>query len=390
MLSTFVPDDDQQALGEAIKKLIQPFDDGYWLTCDREAAFPQAFRKAVADAGWLGIAMPTSYGGAGLGVTEAAVMMEAIANSPGGMAAASAVHMNIFGPEAIVKHGSDRQRDAWLPDIIKGDLVTCFGVTEPDVGLDTTKIKTTAKHDGNHYRIDGQKIWTSTAKEADRVLLLARTTPLEEVSKPTLGLSLFFAKLDPAHVEVREIQKMGRHAVDSNQVFFDGLPVSVDERIGDEGAGFSYLLNSLNPERILIAAEAIGVGRQALDRAIAYAGEREVFGRLIGENQAIQHPLAKSWMELETAWLSTLNAAALYDGDKPSGVAANMAKYLGAEAGYHACENAILTHGGMGYAKEYHVERLFREVWINRLAPVSQQLILCHIAERALGLPRSY
>ncbi len=390
MLSTFVPDDDQQALGEAIKKLIQPFDDGYWLTCDREAAFPQAFRKAVADAGWLGIAMPTSYGGAGLGVTEAAVMMEAIANSPGGMAAASAVHMNIFGPEAIVKHGSDRQRDAWLPDIIKGDLVTCFGVTEPDVGLDTTKIKTTAKHDGNHYRIDGQKIWTSTAKEADRVLLLARTTPLEEVSKPTLGLSLFFAKLDPAHVEVREIQKMGRHAVDSNQVFFDGLPVSVDERIGDEGAGFSYLLNSLNPERILIAAEAIGVGRQALDRAIAYAGEREVFGRLIGENQAIQHPLAKSWMELETAWLSTLNAAALYDGDKPSGVAANMAKYLGAEAGYHACENAILTHGGMGYAKEYHVERLFREVWINRLAPVSQQLILCHIAERALGLPKSY
>lgn len=390
MLNTFVPDDDQQALGEAIKKLIQPFDDGYWLTCDREAAFPQAFRKAVADAGWLGIAMPTSYGGAGLGVTEAAVMMEAIANSPGGMAAASAVHMNIFGPEAIVKHGSDRQRDAWLPDIIKGDLVTCFGVTEPDVGLDTTKIKTTAKHDGNHYRIDGQKIWTSTAKEADRVLLLARTTPLEEVSKPTLGLSLFFAKLDPAHVEVREIQKMGRHAVDSNQVFFDGLPVSVDERIGDEGAGFSYLLNSLNPERILIAAEAIGVGRQALDRAIAYAGEREVFGRLIGENQAIQHPLAKSWMELETAWLSTLNAAALYDGDKPSGVAANMAKYLGAEAGYHACENAILTHGGMGYAKEYHVERLFREVWINRLAPVSQQLILCHIAERALGLPKSY
>lgn len=369
---------------------MQPFDDAYWLRCDQEAAFPHEFRKMMADAGWLGIAMPVDFGGAGLGVMDAVIMMEAVANSPGGMAAASAVHMNIFGPHAIVKHGSDRQRAAWLPSIIKGDLTTCFGVTEPDAGLDTTKIKTTAKCQGASYRIDGQKIWTSTAKEADRVVLLARTTPLDEVEKPTLGLTLFFAELDPAHVEIQEIPKMGRHAVDSNQVFFDGLPVSIEDRIGEEGEGFRYLLDSLNPERMLIAAEAIGVGRQALDRATAYAGEREVFGRLIGQNQAIQHPLAKSWMELEAAWLSTLKAAALYDAGEPSGIAANMAKYLGAEAGYHACENAILTHGGMGYAKEYHVERLFRDVWINRLAPVSQQLILCHIAERALGLPKSY
>ncbi len=382
--------DEQRAIRDAIAKLMQPFDDAYWLARDQEAIFPHDFRRSVADAGWLGIAMPAEFGGAGLGVTEAAVMMEAVANSPGGMAAASAVHMNVFGPHSIVKHGSDRQRAAWLPAIIRGDLVTCFAVTEPDAGLDTTRIKTTATREGNHYRIDGQKIWTSTAKEADRVLLLARTTPLDQVEKPTSGMTLLFAELDPAHVEIREIAKMGRHSVDFNQVFFDGLTVSADDRIGEEGKGFRYLLDSLNPERILIAAEAIGVGRQALARATAYAGERKVFGRPIGQNQAIQHPLAKSWMELEAAWLATLRAAALYDAGEPSGVAANMAKYLGAEAGYHACENAILTHGGMGYAQDYHVERLFRDVWINRLAPVSQQLILCHIAERALGLPKSY
>jgi len=381
---------EQLAIRDAINKLMHPFDDAYWLSCEEKSNFPHDFRRTIADAGWLGIAMPAAYGGAGLEVTEAAVMMEAVANSPGGMAAASAIHMNIFGPHSIVKHGSDQQRAAWLPPIIKGDLVTCFGVTEPDAGLDTTRIKTTAKRDGDHYRIDGQKIWTSTAKEADRVVLLARTTPLDEVEKPTMGMTLFFAKLDPDYVDIREIPKMGRHAVDSNQVFFDGLPVSIEDRIGEEGEGFRYLLDSLNPERILIAAEAIGVGRQALARATDYAGERQVFGRPIGQNQAIQHPLAKSWMELESAWLSTLRAAALYDAGEPAGVAANMAKYLGAEAGYHACENAILTHGGMGYAKEFHVERLFRDVWINRLAPVSQQLILCHIAERALGLPKSY
>ena len=382
--------DEQRAIRDAVNRLMQPFDDAYWLSCEEEARFPHAFKKTIAEAGWLGIAMPTRFGGSGLGVMEAAVMMEAVANSPGGMAAASAVHMNIFGPQSIVKHGSDRQRAAWLPPIIKGDLTTCFGVTEPDAGLDTTKIKTTAKRDGDRYRIDGQKIWTSTAKEADRVVLLARTTPSDQVEKPTMGMTLFFAELDPAHVEIREIPKMGRHAVDSNQVFFDGLPVSADDRIGEEGEGFRYLLDSLNPERILVAAEAIGIGRQALARATAYAGERKVFERSIGQNQAIQHPLAKSFMELEAAWLTTLKAAALYDAGEPSGVAANMAKYLGAEAGYHACENAILTHGGMGYAREYHVERLFRDVWINRLAPVSQQLILCHIAERALGLPKSY
>ena len=235
-----------------------------------------------------------------------------------------------------------------------------------------------------------RRFGTSTAKVADRVLLLVRTTPIDQVDKPADGLTLFFAELDPAHVDIREIDKMGRHAVDTNQVFFDGLKVPESDRIGEEGEGFRYLLDSLNPERILIAAEAIGVGREALCRAVTYAKTREVFTRPIGQNQAIQHPLAKCHMDLEAAWLATLEAAALYDGGKPAGVAANMAKYLGAEAGYHACERAVLTFGGMGYASACHVERLLREVWINRLAPVSQELILCHIAERALGLPKSY
>jgi acyl-CoA dehydrogenase len=288
-----------------------------------------------------------------------------------------------------VKHGTPEQKRAWLPAIISGELITCFGVTEPDAGLDTTRIKTWARRDGGDYVITGRKIWTSTAQEAARVVLLARTAEYDE-ARPTEGLTLFFAELDPGHVEIREIPKMGRHAVDSNMVFYDGLRVPASDRIGEEGRGFRYILDSLNPERCLIAAEAIGTGRQALARAARYAREREVFRRPIGQNQAIQHPLAASWCELEAAWLMVLRAAALYDAGEPCGAEANAAKYLGAEAGHRACERAVLTHGGMGYAREYHVERLLREVWINRLAPVSQQLILCHIAERVLGLPKSY
>ena len=381
---------DQRAIRDSIAKIMASFDDAYWLKCDDEAAFPVAFRDAVAAQGWLGITLPEEHGGAGLGLTEAAIMMEAVANSPGAMTAASAIHMNIFGPQAIVKHGTGAQQAAWLGPIAAGELTVCFAVTEPDAGLDTGRIKTRARPDGDGYVIDGRKIWTSTAQRADRVVLLARTAEPEPGGKATDGLTLFFAELDPAHVEIREIAKMGRHGVDSNMVFFDGLRVPAEARIGEEGRGFRYLLDSLYPERILIAAEAVGVGRQALARAAAYAREREVFGRPIGQNQAIQHPLAQSWMELEAAWLATLRAAALYDAGRPCGVEANMAKYLGAEAGYKACETAILTHGGMGYAKEYHVERLFREIMIARLAPVSQQLVLCHLAEKVLGLPKSY
>jgi acyl-CoA dehydrogenase len=380
---------DQQAIREAIQRLMQPFDGAYWLERDETATFPHEFRQAVAAGGWLGVAMPEEFGGSGLGVTEAVVMMEAVANSYGAMSAASAVHLNIFGPQAIVKHGTAEQKAEWLPPIIAGELITCFGVTEPDAGLDTTRITTAARRDGDDYVISGRKIWTSTAQQANRVVLLARTAEYD-ASRPTEGLSLFFAELDPTHVEIREIPKMGRHAVNSNMVFYDGLRVPVGDRIGEEGRGFRYILDSLNPERCLIAAEAIGVGRQALGLAAEYARERTVFQRPIGQNQAIQHPLAQSWAELEAAWLMVLRAAALYDDSQPCGPEANAAKYLGAEAGYHACERAVLTHGGMGYAREFHVERLLREVWINRLTPVSQQLVLCHIAEKVLGLPKSY
>lgn len=382
--------DDQLAIREAIRRLMAPFGEDYWRACDREHRFPHEFRRAMAEAGWLGIAMPEAHGGAGLGVLDAVVMMEAVANSPGGMAAASSVHMNVFGPETIVKHGTDDQRARWLPPIIAGDLIACFGVTEPDAGLDTTRITTRAERHGDAWTIRGRKIWTSTAQVAHRVLLLARTTPVEDCARPTDGMTLFFAELDRSRVEIREIPKMGRHAVDSNAVFYDGLVVPDADRIGPAGQGFRLLLDSLNPERCLIAAEAVGIGRQALGRAARYATERVVFGRPIGMNQAIQHPLAESHVELEAAWLTTLRAAALFDAGRPCGVEANSAKWLAAEAGYRACERAVMTHGGMGYAAEYGIERLMREVWINRLAPVSQQLALCHVAERALGLPKSY
>ena len=333
------------------------FGDDYWLDRDRDGAFPHEFHQALADAGWLGIAMPEAYGGAGLGIAEAAVMMQAIAESGAAFSGASAVHMNIFGLNPVVVFGTEEQKRRFLPPLIAGKEKACFAVTEPDAGLDTTRLKTRAVRQGNGYAVHGQKIWISTAQVADRVLLLARTTPLEEVKKRTEGLSLFYTALDRNYVEARVIDKMGRKAVDSNQLFFDGLPVPLEDRIGEEGKGFEYILHGMNPERILIAAEAVGIGRAALARAARYAKERVVFGRPIGQNQAIQHPLAKCWMELEAANLMMLKAAHLYDAGKPCGIEANAAKYLGAEAGFTACETAVLTHGGMGYAKEFHVER---------------------------------
>ena len=386
----FAFSEDQLAIKDSVGKLCAQFDGKYWLKKDKEGGFPEDFYRAVADAGWLGIAMPEEYGGAGLGITEAAIMMQAVAESGAALQGASAIHLNVFGPNPIVVFGTDEQKQRILPDIIKGKVKGCFAVTEPDAGLDTTRLKTRALRQGNGYAIHGQKIWISTAQVADRVLLLARTTPLEEVRKPAEGLSLFYATLDRKYVEARVIDKMGRKAVDSNQLFFDGLPVPPEDRIGDEGKGFHYILHGMNPERILIAAEAIGTGRAALARATRYARERIVFGRPIGRNQAIQHPLARCWAELEAANLMMLKAAALYDAGKQCGVEANAAKYLAAEAGFSACETAVMTHGGMGYAKEFHVERYLREIMIARIAPVSRELILSHIAEKALGLPKSY
>jgi acyl-CoA dehydrogenase len=378
------------AIREAIRQLCDGFDDAYWAEKDRAHTFPHEFANAVADGGWLGIAMPTADGGAGLGVTEAAIMMQEVGHSAGAFAACSTVHINIFGLHSIVRHGTDAQRAAWLPSIIKGTSRACFGVTEPDAGLDTSKIKTAAVRQGDHYVINGQKIWTSTAQQADKIVLLARTTPIEKCVRPADGLSLFYADLDRESVEIREILKMGRHAVNSNQVFFDNMKVPVGNRIGEEGKGFRYILDSLNPERILIAAETIGMGRRALEKAVDYAGTREVFGRKIGQNQSIQHPLAECWAELYAAELMTLHAAELYDVGKPCGAQANAAKLLAANAGFKACDRAIRTHGGMGYAADFHVERYFREMMATQLAPVSQEMILCYLAERELGLPRSY
>ena len=380
----------QVELRVQILKLCADFGDEYWLKIDQEARFPEEFYKAVASAGWLGIAMPEEFGGAGLGISEATVMMQAVAESGACMSGASAIHMNIFGLNPVVVFGTPAQKRRFLPPLIAGQEKACFGVTEPNTGLNTTELKTRAEKRGDRYIINGQKIWISTAQVADRILLLARTTPLDQVKRKTDGLTLFYTKLDRAKVEVRLIHKMGRHGVDSNMLFFDGLEVPEEDRIGAEGEGFRLILHGLNPERILIAGEAVGIGQAALSRAANYARTREVFGRPIGQNQGIQHPLARCWAQLEAAGLLTMKAAALYDAGRECGAESNAAKYLAAEAGFAAAEAAVLTHGGMGYAQEYQVERYFRESMIPRIAPVSRELILSHIAEKVLGQPKSY
>jgi acyl-CoA dehydrogenase len=372
---------EQERIREAIGKLCSRFPDEYWLQRDKAGGFPVDFHQACAKDGWLGVAMPEAYGGAGLGISEAAVMMQAIAESGAGFSGASAVHMNIFGLNPVVVFGNEEQKRRMLPPLIQGKHRACFAVTEPNTGLNTKKIKVKAERRGDTYVVSGQKVWISTAQVAEKVLLLARTD---------IGLTLFYTDLDRSRVEVREIDKMGRHAVDSNQVFFDALPVPEADRIGDEGKGFEYILHGMNPERILIAAELVGLGRCAVARAAKYAKERIVFDRPIGQNQGIQHPLAANWMALEAANLMAFKAASLYDLGKPCGAEANAAKYLAGEACFDACQQAVMTHGGFGYAREYHVERYLRESLVGRIAPVTPQLILCFIAERVLGLPKSY
>ena len=386
----FALTEQQESIRAAIEKICARFNAEYWLARDRDGGFPHDFHRAFAEAGWLGICIPEDFGGAGLGVTEAAVMMQAVAQSGAGLSGASALHMNIFGLNPVVEFASDEQKRRMLPPLIAGEDKACFAVTEPDAGLDTLNLKTRAVRDSDRYIVSGQKIWISTAQVASKVLLLARTTPAGNVKRRTEGLTLFYTDLDRNHVEVREIDKMGRKPVDSNQLFIDNLPVPAADRIGEEGRGFDYILHGMNAERILIAAEAVGLGHAALERAVGYAKERRVFGRAIGQNQAIQHPLAQRWMELEAANLMMFKAAARYDRGENAGAEANAAKYLAAEAAFKACETALMTHGGMGYAKEYHVERYLREVLIARIAPVSREMILNFLAEKALGLPKSY
>lgn len=381
---------DQTAIRTAVQDICKSFDDEYWLNKDREGGFPMDFYRAMASAGWLGIAMPQEYGGAGLGILEACIMMEAVSASGAGMSGASAIHMNVFGLHPVVVYGTAEQKRRWLPPIIKGEVQACFGVTEPNTGLNTLKLKTFASRQGDHYVVKGQKIWISTAQIAHKILLLARTTKIEDVKNTKHGLSLFYTDLNRDKVRVREIEKMGRKAVDSNELFIDGLEIPKEDLIGEEGRGFEYILHGLNPERVLLAAEAVGLGTVALQRATRYANERVVFDRLIGMNQGVQHPLAQRWVELQAARLMYQRAAWLYDQGRPCGSESNAAKYLCAEAGFSACETAVLTHGGFGYAKEYHVERYLREAMLPRIAPISPQLILCNIAEKALGLPKSY
>jgi acyl-CoA dehydrogenase len=382
--------DDHRAIREGVGAVVRRFDDDYWLARDDDGEFPREFHQAMAQAGWLGITMPPAYGGAGLGVTEACIMMHEVASHGGGMAAASTVHINLFGPHPIVVFGSDEQRQRWLPGLIEGRDQCCFGFTEPDAGLNTTAIKTFAQKVPGGYVVHGQKVWTSTAQVANKIMLLTRTTKLEDCQRPTDGITIFYTDLDRSKIEVRKISKMGRKAVDSNASFIDGLFIPDADRIGEEGKGFSYILHSLNPERLLIAAEAIAMGQDALRRATQYARERVVFDRPIGMNQSIQHPLAERWMALEAAWAMTMKGAWLYDNGQPCGAEANTAKFLGARAGYESCLQAVMTHGGFGYAKEYHVERLLREVTITRIAPITEQLILSFVAEKVLDLPRSY
>lgn len=382
--------DSRRAVRSAVEAVCDRFDDNYWLGCDRDHRFPHEFYEAMAAGGWLGIAMPEEFGGSGLGVTEAALMMQVVANSAGTFAACSAIHLNVFGPHAIVVHGTQAQKRRMLPPLIRGEEKACFGVTEADAGLDTTNISTRAVRDGDVYRVTGGKLWTSTAQHAQKIMLLARTTPKAQCARPTDGMSLFYTDLSRSHVEIREIDKMGRAAVDSNQLFIDNLPVPEEDRIGPEGAGFRILLDSINPERILVGAEAVGVGRRALAKAAQYAQDRVVFGRPIGQNQSVQHPLAESWMELAAADLMVWRAAELYDRGEPCAAEANAAKYLAAEAAFRACDRAVRTHGGFGYAREFHVERYFRESVVPRIAPVSREMILSFIAEKQLGLPKSY
>ncbi len=386
----FTVSEDQRAVREGVAAVMKRFDDEYWLARDEDGEFPREFHRAMAQAGWLGITMPTEFGGAGLGVSEAVVMLHEVASHGGGMAAASTVHINLFGPHPIVVFGTPAQKARWIPHLVQGVDQCAFGFTEPDAGLNTTAIKTFAQKVPGGYVVNGQKVWTSTAQVASKIMLLTRTTKLEDCARPTDGITIFYTDLDRSKIEVRRIPKMGRKAVDSNAIFIDGLFIPDEDRIGEEGRGFSYILHSLNPERLLVAAEAIAIGQDALRRATKYARERIVFDRPIGQNQGIQHPLAERWMALEAAWAMTLKGAWMYDQKQPCGAEANAAKFLGARAGFEACLQAVLTHGGFGYAKEYHVERLLREVTITRIAPVTEQMILSFIAEKVLDLPKSY
>lgn len=380
----------QRTVREAIAKICSKYPDEYWMEHDNEHKFPWELYRDMADNGWLGICLPTEYGGSELGISEAAVMLQTISESGACMNGASSVHMNIFGLEPVAKFGTEEQKQRFLPPLIRGEQRACFGVTEPNTGLDTLKLQSFARREGSHYSVSGSKVFISSAQVADKILLLVRTTPLEECEKPTHGLSLFYTDLDRQAVQITEIPKLGRSAVDTNVLMFDGWKVPIEDRIGGEGDGFKMIMHGMNAERVLVAAEALGMGYAALRRACNYAGERVVFGRPIGANQAIQHPLAECWMGLEGARLMVYLAGHMYDDGYADGEYANAGKYMAADAAFRAAERAVMTLGGMGYAKEYHVERYLRETILARIAPVSAEMIKNYIGQRVLMLPKSY
>ncbi|KAM5343863.1 hypothetical protein ACJ41O_012400 [Fusarium nematophilum] len=380
----------QRSVREAVANVCAKYTDEYWMERDTEHKFPWDFYGDLATNGWLGICMPQKYGGSGLGISEAAVMLQTISESGAGMNGASSVHMNIFGLEPVAKFGTERQKERWLAPLIQGKERACFGVTEPNTGLDTLRLQSSAKREDDHYVLSGSKVFISTAQVAEKILILVRTTPLHEVKKPSQGLSLFYTNLDKAAVQITPIPKMGRNAVDTNALFFDGWKVPAEDLVGAEGDGFSMIMHGMNAERILVGSEALGLGYAALRRTCHYVGERVVFGQPVGKYQGIQHPLAECWMSLESARLMIYQAARLYDEGYPDGEYANAGKYLASEAAFAAAERAVLSHGGMGYAKEYHVERYLREAMLSRIAPVSGEMIKNYIGQRVLGLPKSY
>ncbi|KIX99610.1 uncharacterized protein Z520_04243 [Fonsecaea multimorphosa CBS 102226] len=392
--------EEQLSVREAIQKICAQFSNEYWQQHDQTETDPKELHAALAADGWLGIALPEEFGGAGLGISEATMMLQTISQSGAGMAGAQSIHGNVYATQPLARFGNKEQLQSTIPNIVSGKWRVCFGVTEPNTGLDTLRLKTTATRKGDKYIINGQKIWITCAQVASKMILLARTTPLEEVKKPSEGLSMFCIDIDRSNpaLELKKIKKMGGRAVDANEVFFDHYEVPENTLVGEEGQGFKIILHGMNAERCLLAGEALGLGYAAIEKAAQYARERVVFGRPIGKNQAIAHPLADAYMNLEAAKLAAYHAARLYDQSKTDtsisphavGVACNSAKYLAAEAAFKACERAVMTHGGMGYAMEYDVERYMREIFVPRIAPISREMILNFVSEKVLELPRSY
>jgi len=386
----FTPNDDHEAIREGVRRVCAHFPDTYWRDCDENHEFPWSYYEAMAEGGWIGIATPTEYGGGGQGITEASIVLEEVAASGAAMNGCSAIHLSMFGMEPVRKYASPELAQEILPGVANGTIHTAFGVTEPDAGLDTTSITTRAERDGDEYVVHGAKVWTTKAPYCDVCLLLVRTTPREDCDGRTQGMTLLLVDLKDDAIDITPIPKVGRNAVVSCEVRYDGLRVPVSRRVGEEGEGFRYLLDGLNPERILIAAEALGIGKVALRKAVRYANERIVFDRPIGQNQGVAFPLADSHARLRAAEQMIRLASWRYDSGLECGEEANLAKYLASEAGFDAADRAMQTHGGFGYAKEYDVERYWREARLVKIAPVTQEMVLNYVATKTLGLPKSY